>query len=213
MRGDRVVDRLEAVLGDVGQLAQLGALDLGQLGDVDAPARDLRELGVALVGPVQMDQGVEGRGVVVILGEDLAPRGDRRVSIAELVLGDHRDPRQKLAALARRRRPLGAAAEHDDHVLPGLGLLVEQRQGLGRGHRRLRILRVDLEQLAVGDRRLLGIAEVAQVDLGHRRAELGAQGDVTRVGGVRGALEDDGDVGQLTGLAPEAQQVVAGPLV
>ena len=87
--------------------------------------------------------------VVRLIGEDVAPRRDRGVAIAELLFVELGDAREQRMAIAGIFGPLGLLPRDRAQLGPVLAFFVEARErGAGATDRR-RARRVGLEQPAI----------------------------------------------------------------
>jgi len=159
--GDRLVGLVQALLLDLGDPAeQRDGVD--RLG-VDHAAQDVDQLAPLLAGEVQPLERVQRGGVVRVIVQHVAPRRDRGVALAELILLECGDAREQRAALGAVLGPLGLLAHHVAQLGPRATLFVQPRERGGRATCGRGRCEIGLEQAFVRRDRARRIAELRVV--------------------------------------------------
>ena len=205
---DRLVALVELALVDLGDAREQRDVLL-VVRDVDLAAEDVDQVAPARGRLEQTLERVQRAGIARLIGEHVAPGGDRGLLVAQPLLLELRHAGEQRAPLAGILGPLRLPARDAAQLRPALLLLVEACERRAGAPDRRRRGRIGLEQpLIRGDRvRCIpgaALRVVVRRELGEQRGAgagvvLGRRGDgrLERRGGLGPALERLREPGEL----------------
>ena len=159
--GERILGVGDHHVVDVDQQLPLGQLLVQRRQHLGGGHR----LVVASHDPIE---GLDGRGVGVVVGEHLAVGLDGPHHVAQLVLPQATDPEPDRGLLVGGRGRVDRSLEDLQLVEPALGLAVEAVEGRDR----LVVPRIEVEDLLVGVDRSIDVLQLGVVDLAQHEQRL-----------------------------------------